>query len=75
MLNFWKLRNNWFPLEEGPGIEGFSIYGDAKLGGKLIGCGYGIRGTSLCLFQVKKYYSIHIYTKFISHKQLSITEY
>lgn len=54
MLNFWKLRNNRLPLEEGPGIERFKIYGDAKLGGKIIGCGYSIRGTSLCMFQVKK---------------------
>uniref|UniRef100_A0A2P2M695 Uncharacterized protein LOC105115869 isoform X6 n=2 Tax=Rhizophora mucronata TaxID=61149 RepID=A0A2P2M695_RHIMU len=36
---------------EGPGIEGFQIIGDATPGGKLLGCGYQIRGTSLCMFQ------------------------
>ncbi|XP_059633748.1 uncharacterized protein LOC132276365 isoform X2 [Cornus florida] len=37
--------------EEGPGIDGFQIIGDAKPGGKLLGCGYPVRGTSLCIFQ------------------------
>ncbi|CAK9160916.1 unnamed protein product, partial [Ilex paraguariensis] len=37
--------------EEGPGIEGFQIIGDAKPGGTLSGCGYPVRGTSLCMFQ------------------------
>ncbi|XP_015577790.1 uncharacterized protein LOC8284263 isoform X1 [Ricinus communis] len=37
--------------EEGPGIEGFQIIGDAVPGGKLLGCGYPVRGTSLCMFQ------------------------
>ncbi|KAH9617399.1 hypothetical protein KSS87_018891, partial [Heliosperma pusillum] len=36
---------------EGPGIEGFQIIGEAKPGCKLLGCGYPIRGTSLCIFQ------------------------
>lgn len=37
----------------GPGIENFQIIGDAIPGGKLLGCGYPVRGTSLCVFQVK----------------------
>ncbi|XP_052192700.1 uncharacterized protein LOC127801523 isoform X2 [Diospyros lotus] len=37
--------------EDGPGIEGFQIIGDAKPGGGLLGCGYPVRGTSLCMFQ------------------------
>uniref|UniRef100_A0A803MZV1 AIR9-like A9 domain-containing protein n=1 Tax=Chenopodium quinoa TaxID=63459 RepID=A0A803MZV1_CHEQI len=37
--------------DEGPGIEGFQIIGEAKLGAKLLGCGYPVRGTSLCMFQ------------------------
>ncbi|KAI3511224.1 hypothetical protein L1887_18371 [Cichorium endivia] len=37
--------------EDGPGIEGFQIIGDAKPGGKLLGCGFTVRGTSLCMFQ------------------------
>ncbi|XP_071720184.1 uncharacterized protein [Rutidosis leptorrhynchoides] len=38
-------------LEDGPGIDGFQIIGDAKPGGKLVGCGFPVRGTSLCMFQ------------------------
>lgn len=37
--------------EEGPGIDNFQIIGDAMPGGKLLGCGYPVRGTSLCMFQ------------------------
>ncbi|XP_015895448.3 uncharacterized protein LOC107429267 isoform X4 [Ziziphus jujuba] len=37
--------------EEGPGIENFQIVGDAIPGGKLLGCGFPVRGTSLCMFQ------------------------
>ncbi|XP_022748328.1 uncharacterized protein LOC111297966 isoform X2 [Durio zibethinus] len=37
--------------EEGPGIEGFQIIGDATPGGKLLGCGFPVRGTTLCMFQ------------------------
>lgn len=37
--------------DEGPGIEDFQIIGDAKPGEKLLGCGYPVRGTSLCMFQ------------------------
>lgn len=37
--------------EVGPGIENFQIIGDAIPGGKLLGCGYPVRGTSLCVFQ------------------------
>ncbi|XP_057980334.1 uncharacterized protein LOC131166090 isoform X2 [Malania oleifera] len=40
-----------FASEGGPGIEGFQIIGEAKPGGKLLGCGYPVRGTSLCMFQ------------------------
>ncbi|KAL9262505.1 hypothetical protein AKJ16_DCAP04956 [Drosera capensis] len=39
------------PNDDGPGIEGFQVVGDAQPGGKLLGCGYPIRGTSLCVFQ------------------------
>ncbi|XP_024022224.1 uncharacterized protein LOC21406593 isoform X1 [Morus notabilis] len=38
-------------FEEGPGIDNFQIIGDAIPGGKLLGCGYPVRGTSLCMFQ------------------------
>lgn len=38
-------------FEEGPGIENFQIIGDAIPGNKLLGCGYPVRGTSLCMFQ------------------------
>ncbi|KAK8690048.1 hypothetical protein V6N13_088753 [Hibiscus sabdariffa] len=37
--------------EDGPGIEGFQIIGDATPGEKLLGCGFPVRGTSLCMFQ------------------------
>ncbi|XP_057513042.1 uncharacterized protein LOC130795090 isoform X2 [Actinidia eriantha] len=37
--------------EDGPGIEGFQIIGEAKPGGRLQGSGYPVRGTSLCMFQ------------------------
>ncbi|KAL3537178.1 hypothetical protein ACH5RR_000544 [Cinchona calisaya] len=41
---------------EGPGIEVFQIIGDAKPGGKLLGCGFPVRGTSLCMFQWLRHY-------------------
>ncbi|KAI4347745.1 hypothetical protein L6164_008528 [Bauhinia variegata] len=37
--------------EDGPGIENFQIIGDAVPGSRLLGCGYQVRGTSLCMFQ------------------------
>ncbi|KAL2892628.1 hypothetical protein RDABS01_008537 [Bienertia sinuspersici] len=37
--------------DDGPGIEGFQITGEAIPGGRLLGCGYPVRGTSLCMFQ------------------------
>ncbi|XP_052113162.1 uncharacterized protein LOC107472825 [Arachis duranensis] len=37
--------------EDGPGIENFQIIGDAVPGEKLLGCGYPVRGTTLCMFQ------------------------
>ncbi|CAN1132327.1 hypothetical protein LINPERPRIM_LOCUS14327 [Linum perenne] len=37
--------------DDGPGIEGFQIVGDAAPGERLLGCGYPVRGTSLCMFQ------------------------
>ncbi|TKY68775.1 hypothetical protein E2542_SST05035 [Spatholobus suberectus] len=37
--------------EDSPGIENFQISGDAIPGEKLLGCGYPVRGTSLCMFQ------------------------
>ncbi|XP_058225062.1 receptor-like protein kinase FERONIA isoform X2 [Rhododendron vialii] len=40
-----------FGSEEGPGIEEFQIIGEAKPGYRLLGCGFPIRGTSLCMFQ------------------------
>ncbi|KAK4414204.1 hypothetical protein Salat_2833300 [Sesamum alatum] len=42
--------------EDGPGIEGFLIIGDAKPGYELIACGYPVRGTSLCMFQWVRHY-------------------
>eukprot|EP00257_Ricinus_communis_P018288 XP_015576965.1 uncharacterized protein LOC8266842 isoform X2 [Ricinus communis] len=36
---------------EEPGIEGIQIIGDAIPGERLIGCGYPVGGTSLCMFQ------------------------
>ncbi|KAG5540400.1 hypothetical protein RHGRI_020577 [Rhododendron griersonianum] len=33
------------------GIEDFQIIGEAKPGNRLLGCGFPVRGTSLCLFQ------------------------
>ncbi|KAM7508920.1 hypothetical protein LguiA_019373 [Lonicera macranthoides] len=57
-----KINDNFYPSptmnrapfvleEDGPGIEGFQIIGDAKPGGRLLGCGFPVRGTSLCMFQ------------------------
>jgi hypothetical protein len=40
-----------FGLQDGPGIENFQIIGEAKPGGKLLGCGFPVRGTTLCMFQ------------------------
>ncbi|XWS58660.1 hypothetical protein CRYUN_Cryun08bG0053700 [Craigia yunnanensis] len=37
--------------EEGPGIEGFQIIGDATPGEKLLACGLQVQGTTLCMFQ------------------------
>ncbi|XP_027334578.1 uncharacterized protein LOC113849124 isoform X2 [Abrus precatorius] len=37
--------------EDGPGIENFQVCGDCVPGEKLLGCGYPVRGTSLCMFQ------------------------
>ncbi|KAG4176116.1 hypothetical protein ERO13_A11G222200v2 [Gossypium hirsutum] len=37
--------------EDWPGIEGFQIIGDATPGEKLLGCGFPVRGTTLCVFQ------------------------
>ncbi|KAL2514113.1 hypothetical protein Fot_28084 [Forsythia ovata] len=42
--------------EEGPGIDAFQIIGEAKPGCKLLGCGYPVRGTSLCMFQWVRHY-------------------
>ncbi|KAI7758008.1 hypothetical protein M8C21_018729 [Ambrosia artemisiifolia] len=42
--------------EDGPGIENFQIIGEAKPGGKLLGCGYPVRGTSLCMFKWVRYF-------------------
>lgn len=42
--------------EDGPGIEGFQIIGDAKPGCNLLGCGFPVRGTSLCMFQWVRHY-------------------
>ena len=52
MMDFLQNLILFLALGEGPGIEGFQIIGDAKPGGKLLGCGYPVRGTSLCMFQV-----------------------
>lgn len=37
---------------EGPGIEDFQIVGEAVPGEKLTACGYSVRGTASCFFQV-----------------------
>ncbi|CAI0384807.1 unnamed protein product [Linum tenue] len=37
--------------DDRPGIEGFQIVGEAAPGERLLGCGYPVRGTSLCMFQ------------------------
>ncbi|XP_051147963.1 uncharacterized protein LOC127263067 [Andrographis paniculata] len=42
--------------DDGPGIENFQIIGDAKPGCKLLGCGFPMRGTSLCMFQWVRHY-------------------
>ncbi|EYU40284.1 hypothetical protein MIMGU_mgv1a008436mg [Erythranthe guttata] len=52
-------RNGFVEKEipgDGPGIEGFQIIGDAKPGCKLLGCGFPVRGTSLCMFQWVRHY-------------------
>ncbi|XP_004307300.1 PREDICTED: uncharacterized protein LOC101293522 [Fragaria vesca subsp. vesca] len=43
--------DNTSSISQGPGIENFQIIGDAVPGGKLLGCGFPVRGTSLCMFQ------------------------
>ncbi|MFS7926773.1 hypothetical protein Hanom_Chr04g00301071 [Helianthus anomalus] len=40
-----------FSLEDGSGVEGLLIMGNAKPGGKLLAVGYPVRGTTLCMFQ------------------------
>ncbi|XP_024190322.1 uncharacterized protein LOC112194296 isoform X2 [Rosa chinensis] len=42
---------NTSSISQGPGIDNFQIIGDAVPGGKLLGCGFPVRGTSLCMFQ------------------------
>ncbi|OWM70871.1 uncharacterized protein LOC116214220 isoform X2 [Punica granatum] len=42
--------------QEGPGIEGFQIIGEATPGNQLLGCGYPVRGTALCMFQWVRHY-------------------
>ncbi|KAM7274137.1 hypothetical protein ACFE04_028801 [Oxalis oulophora] len=42
---------NPYVSEEDPGIENFQITGDSTPGEKLLGCGYPVRGTTLCMFQ------------------------
>uniref|UniRef100_A0A7N1A2K6 Uncharacterized protein n=1 Tax=Kalanchoe fedtschenkoi TaxID=63787 RepID=A0A7N1A2K6_KALFE len=49
--NMYNDANSVYSDEEIPGIEGFQIIGDAKPGCKLLGCGFPVRGTSLCMFQ------------------------
>ncbi|KAJ4721441.1 Toll/interleukin-1 receptor (TIR) domain-containing protein [Melia azedarach] len=48
-VNNLRLRSR--QVEEGPGIEGFRITGKATPGEKLLGCGFPVHGTALCLFQ------------------------
>lgn len=48
----WDNKRSTRTSEDGPGIENFQIIGDAKPGFKLLGCGFPVRGTSLCMFQV-----------------------
>lgn len=42
--------------DEGPGIDNFQINGVAKPGCKVLGCGFPVRGTSLCMFQWVRHY-------------------
>uniref|UniRef100_A0A7N0U7K9 Uncharacterized protein n=1 Tax=Kalanchoe fedtschenkoi TaxID=63787 RepID=A0A7N0U7K9_KALFE len=49
--NMYNDVNSVYSEDEAPGIEGFQIIGDAKPGCKLLGCGFPVRGTSLCMFQ------------------------
>ncbi|CAM8899447.1 unnamed protein product [Rhodiola kirilowii] len=49
--NVYNDTNSVYSEEEIPGIDGFQIIGDAKPGSKLLGCGFPVRGTSLCMFQ------------------------
>ncbi|XP_058224086.1 uncharacterized protein LOC131333538 isoform X2 [Rhododendron vialii] len=41
----------WMEFKKGPGIRDFQIIGEAKPGYRLLGCGFPVRGTSLCMFQ------------------------
>ncbi|XP_075111169.1 uncharacterized protein LOC107807433 isoform X7 [Nicotiana tabacum] len=41
---------------ESPGIENFQIIGEAKPGCRILGCGFPVRGTSLCMFQWVRHY-------------------
>nr|KAJ0224352.1 hypothetical protein LSAT_V11C100034540 [Lactuca sativa] len=43
-------------MKGGPGIKEFQIIGDAKPGGKLLVCGFTLRGTSRCMFQWVRYH-------------------
>lgn len=52
-----------FSIEDGPGIDGFQIIRDAKPGGKLLGRGFPVRGTSVCMFQVKEHYTFQFSAK------------
>ncbi|KAM0070141.1 putative protein kinase RLK-Pelle-RLCK-VIIa-2 family [Helianthus debilis subsp. tardiflorus] len=47
--------NDSYASEDGPGVEGLQIMGNAKPGGKLLAVGYPVRGTSLCMFQWVRY--------------------
>ncbi|KAJ4721447.1 Protein kinase-like domain, Concanavalin A-like lectin/glucanase domain protein [Melia azedarach] len=46
-----NLRLRSRQVKEGPSIEGFQITGEAAPGESLVGCGYGINGTTNVLFQ------------------------
>ena len=56
---------------KGPSIDNFQIIGEAIPGERLLGCGYPVRGTSLCIFQVFFFGQI-MQMKYPCHKQYNI---
>ncbi|KAK1417735.1 hypothetical protein QVD17_26869 [Tagetes erecta] len=44
-------RDDSYDLEDGLGVDSLQIVGYAKPGGKLLACGFPVRGTSSCMIQ------------------------